>query len=261
MRLITLTTDWGNQGFYGGMVKGFLYDNLSDINVVDITHDITPFYVQEAAFVVRNACLNFPKDTIHIIDVNSYESTTMEYVVVKANEQYFICTDNGLPALVFKDMDVEIYGTEYIWAEREFYTFGVWEKFCEIAKILATANTMETLGTKRLKFETMGRSMDDWRRDGDFIVCNVVFIDSYGNVFLSITKDDFLRELDGRKFELRLEIKKSITQIQSSYQDVSNGEPLLTVSVTNNLELALKEGDFARLLGYKVNREVRIKIL
>ena len=67
--IVTLTTDWGTQGFFAGMVKGVLVNMVEGIQVVDITHGIEPFNIMAATFVVKHACLGLPAGTVHIIDV------------------------------------------------------------------------------------------------------------------------------------------------------------------------------------------------
>ena len=85
--IVTLTTDWGNQGFFAGMVKGALMSMVEGVQVVDITHGVEPFNVRAATFVVRHACKGFPQGTVHIIDVASTHTPERPFVVVKARGQ------------------------------------------------------------------------------------------------------------------------------------------------------------------------------
>ncbi len=55
MAIITLTTDWGNAGYYAAAVKGTILSQLPDATIVDITHEVEPFNVREASFIMRNA--------------------------------------------------------------------------------------------------------------------------------------------------------------------------------------------------------------
>ena len=101
MQIITLTTDWGLSDYYVGVVKGRLYSMIHDVLVVDITHSICDYDIVKTAFIVKNACCEFPEGSIHIIDVNSYEqgetnySKARPYLAVKHNNQFYICTDDG----------------------------------------------------------------------------------------------------------------------------------------------------------------------
>ncbi|MDZ7614961.1 MAG: SAM-dependent chlorinase/fluorinase [Flavobacteriaceae bacterium] len=60
MPLITLTTDFGTKDHFVGSVKGAIYNELKDVDIIDISHHITPFSVAEAAYVIKNAYKNFP---------------------------------------------------------------------------------------------------------------------------------------------------------------------------------------------------------
>ena len=70
MSIITLTTDLGTKDHYVAIVKGEIYKQFKDINIVDISNEISKFDIHEAAFVFKNCYKNFPEGTVHIIGVN-----------------------------------------------------------------------------------------------------------------------------------------------------------------------------------------------
>ncbi len=74
MRLITLISDWGLNDYYTAAVKGMIYKSFPEAEIIDISHEIEPFNVNQAAYVLKNAYKNFPDDTVHIIGVNTEES-------------------------------------------------------------------------------------------------------------------------------------------------------------------------------------------
>ncbi|MCB0457795.1 MAG: SAM-dependent chlorinase/fluorinase, partial [Flavobacteriaceae bacterium] len=65
MRIVTLTTDFGEKDHYVGAVKGAIYSELETVRIVDISHTVSPFHLTEAAYIVQNAYKSFPKGTIH----------------------------------------------------------------------------------------------------------------------------------------------------------------------------------------------------
>ena len=71
MPIITLTTDFGEKDHFAGAVKGAIYSELPDVKIVDISHSISPFHITEAAYIIQNAYRSFPKDTIHLIGIDS----------------------------------------------------------------------------------------------------------------------------------------------------------------------------------------------
>ena len=96
MAIITLTSDWGTKDYYVAAVKGTILSQLPAATIVDVTHEIEPFNVSQAGFTLKNCYRSFPPGTIHIIGVDTIESMECPHVVVKAEGQYFISTDNGI---------------------------------------------------------------------------------------------------------------------------------------------------------------------
>lgn len=247
--IVTLTTDWGNRDFFAGMVKGRLYSAIPNVRVVDITHGIEPFQPAKAIFVVKNACLGFPKGTIHIIDVNSTESSEHPFVIIEYHGQYYICTDNGLPFAVF--------GSDYSRAvvintfqESEFFTFAAYHLFCAVAIRLAQGADLSEFGPAT---DTLCTSQPfSPVVQNDKLKIYVTYVDAYGNADLNITYEEFERIRNGRKFALYIH-ENSVHEICHSYFDVDSqgghsSSLLLTVSATGNLQIALREASAEQYL-------------
>ena len=107
MAIITLTTDLGSKDSYLASVKGAIYNQIEDVKIIDITNDILPFNVQEAAFVLRNCFKDFPIGTVHIISVDDELTVHNEHLAVKANGHYFVGADNGLFSLLLNEIKAQ----------------------------------------------------------------------------------------------------------------------------------------------------------
>jgi S-adenosylmethionine hydrolase len=112
MPIITLTTDWKQNDFYTGALKGTILTKCPDIQIVDISHQIPPFNTSQAAFVIKNSYNHFPKGTIHIIAVDAIPDKGNNYIAIKLNRHFFIGCDNGIFSLIAKDKP-EIYIDSY----------------------------------------------------------------------------------------------------------------------------------------------------
>ncbi len=259
MQLVTLTTDWGNSDFFAGMVKGRLYSLIPDVQVVDITHGIESFNRNRAVFVVRNACMDFPPGTIHIIDVDSYETRNNPYVVIKYNEQFYICADNGIPSAVFYGKVIEIYQIS-LFQDSLFYTFPAYNLFCLAAEHLALGKPLEEIGYKRPSLANYTPLQNSTY--GDRVEVMVSYIDSYGNAYLNLQYDEFEELRQGRNIFIRSEgISKRPLKLSLSYFDsVDSGDNgmAMTVSATGFLELSILHGSAEKLLNLKVGRKVTI---
>ena len=77
MPIITLTSDFGDSSHYSAIVKGVIYSLISDVNLIDVTHNINDFDIMHAAYVVKNTFPAFPKGTVHMVAIDP-EQTNLQ---------------------------------------------------------------------------------------------------------------------------------------------------------------------------------------
>lgn len=257
--IVTLTTSWGTGGFFAGMVKGALYSLIEDVEVVDITHDLDPYYLITSIFVVRNACLGFPPGTVHIIDAGSQYSAEHPFVCVKARGQYYLCVDNGLPAQVFgSDVeDVSALPTQ----PGGIYNFAAYNLFTGVAQRIIAGASMRDLGPQHTAL--CHKSQETYIQQGDYYRIYIHYIDHYGNAYLGMSYEEFNALRQGRPFVLQVR-DNEITELSASYyQQAVAGRRTqrlrLTVSATGMLEIAISESSMAQYIGLRVNEQVLLK--
>jgi len=99
--LITLTTDFGTADHFVGAMKGVILGIAPAARIVDITHEIAPYNLGEAAFVIAQAWSYFPKKTIHVVIVDPGVGTARRPILCEAGGQYFIAPDNGVLSMIY----------------------------------------------------------------------------------------------------------------------------------------------------------------
>src|SRR5699024_351175 len=107
MRIITLTTDFGYKDPYVGALKGAIYSQLEDVRIVDISHEVSPFHLAEAAYIIQNDYKNFPKKSIHIIGVDLELTSENKHLVILLTGHYFICGDTGIISMLILEQKAE----------------------------------------------------------------------------------------------------------------------------------------------------------
>ena len=107
MAIITLTTDFGMKAHFVGAVKGALLSEIKDANIVDISHNISPFNVMEAAYVIQNAFSSFPIGSIHVIGVDSELNPENSHIAMLLNGHYFVCANNGILSIICNDITAD----------------------------------------------------------------------------------------------------------------------------------------------------------
>ncbi len=84
-------------------LKGQLLQVNPAYTLIDISHDLAPFNISQAAYVCRNAIKNFPAFTFHLILVNLFEQKPEQLLLAFHKDQYILCADNGLLPMILEE--------------------------------------------------------------------------------------------------------------------------------------------------------------
>jgi S-adenosylmethionine hydrolase len=259
MPVITLTSDWGLKDPYLASVKGTILTQLPDATIVDISHDIAPFDLNQASFIIRNAYKSFPEDTIHILSINPEASIETPHTIVRNEGYYFIGADNGIFSLIFDKAPDQIVEIDIL-QDTDYFTFPTRDVFVKAAVHIAKGGKIEELGTVKLtlnRFLTFQPVVD-----GSVIKGKVMYIDAFENLITNITETLFRSIGRGKKFQITFRTPGySIATISKSYSDVPEGEMLAIFGSTGYLEIAMNKGNACSLLGMEIDELVRIEFI
>lgn len=252
MAIITLTTDFGHKDHFVGAIKGTIYRELETARIVDISHDISPFNIQECAYILKNAYKAFPEGTIHIVGVDSELTQENQHIAVLVDGHYFISANNGVISLITSEINpekvVEIKIPDPIHG-----AFPVLDVFVQVACHIARGGTLEVVGKKFEGLKDLKEFSPRITDNGSSIVGSVIYIDNYGNVITNIRKSLFEGYRNGRAFTINARNKK-ISEIHTTYSDIINfdldknqrkgpGDLLALFNSSGYLELAIYKSD------------------
>jgi hypothetical protein len=247
--VITLTTDWGMLDHYAGAVKGAILTKLPDARIVDITHQIPPFDLKKASFILRNSYPFFPEGSIHIVGISTEESETNPHVAIQYNGHYFIGADNGVFTLMFDGHPEKIVELT-IAQDTGYFIFSTRDRFVKAAVHLANGDSIDELGDIRSELNALITLRP--QINGSNIGGRVIYIDNYENVFLNITAAEFTEVGKNRRFSLIIKGKShSVNGVRDAYSEVPEGEIAVLFSTTGFVEIAINKGNAASLLGIK----------
>src|SRR5271168_5062013 len=99
--VITLITDFGAVDHYAGAMKGVMLAICPEAQLVDISHQITPYAITEAAFTLAQSWHCFPKGTVHLIVVDPGVGSARRPILADAGGHCFVAPDNGVLTMVF----------------------------------------------------------------------------------------------------------------------------------------------------------------
>jgi S-adenosyl-L-methionine hydrolase (adenosine-forming) len=255
--VITLTTDLGLHDYYVGALKGTILSQMPEVTIVDITHSVPPFDIRHAAYVLRQAYLNFPKETVHILGINAEATPNQSHVAIYCDGHYFIGTDNGIFSLLFEKVPDKIYDLSNIRQDTDLLIFPVKDVFVKAACHLARGGTPEVLGVQQedfRKLDTVNPVFTDNTLHG-----TVIYVDSYGNSVVNITKKIFNDSVKGKKFTIEFS-GEEISEISQRYNESVGGNILALFNSAGHLEIAQAQDSVSRLYNLSVGSSITIRV-
>ncbi len=187
MSIITLTTDFGHKDYFVSATKAALLQEAPSATIIDISHEISPFNHTEAAYILKNAYINFPKGSIHIIGVDSEFSPENEHMIVSFDGHYFVGANNGIFSLIMEDqiiekiVEINIHNTIIT-------SFPVLDVFVKVAAHIARGGTMDVVGKEVKIIHKMVGVRPVINDIGNQLIGSVIYIDNFGNVVTNIKK-------------------------------------------------------------------------
>lgn len=247
MGVITLTTDLGHRDFYQAALKGSIISLLPKVQLVDISHEIPSFNIQNAAFILQNAYIYFPKNTVHLIGIDTVFQEGCRYIAMKFDGHYFVGADNGIFSIILGDRQAEeLYEIEMM-QDLRFLHFPLADILVKAACHIAKGKDIQELGPKidsPLQKVTLQPVIES-----NIIKGHVSYIDSFGNVISNISKDLFNQVQKGRNFILHFKRNETIDKMSWHYNEVAEGEKLCLFGISDYLEIAINKGNASKLLG------------
>ena len=248
--IVTLTTDYGTSDHLVGVLKGVILKINPEVQIVDITHQVTPFDLLDGALAIASAYAYFPPRTIHAVVVDPGVGTERRPLLVSGQNQYFIAPDNGVLSGVFEkeqNFVVRHLTSEHYFLHPVSKTFHGRDVFAPVAGWLS----------KNWQPGSMGEEITDFKRfamprakEGDGGMKGVVMkVDSFGNLLTTFRAEDLPAEAL-EKGEVKLQLAThSITKIVPTFASGDAGEAVAYIGSGGYLEVAINKGNASKTLG------------
>ena len=242
--VVTLTTDFGLRDSYVAEMKGAILGIVRDVQLVDITHDVAAHDVTEAALALEAAVPYFPPGTIHVAVVDPGVGTARRGVVLESRGHRFVGPDNGLftPFVIDGARAFELRAPQYRLPDVS-RTFHGRDVFGPAAGHLARGVAVEAFGPPIAELVTLR-----WPAPsavGGGLVGEVVHIDRFGNLVTSIPAS----AVSGNGGPFAVRVAAQWLPMVETYADLPRGRAGALVGSRSRLEVAVREGSAARLLG------------
>jgi len=253
--IITLTTDLGYKDFYVPAAKGVIWKEMPGANIVDITHQIKPFRLDEASFILRGCFEDFPQGTVHIISIDASRGSNTGFIAAKAKGHFFLCHNNGIISLVVDEEDIEV--VVELPASTEDLIFPLKKIFAPVSVKIAETGDISKLGKAMPHYERKANMRP--LIEESIIRGTVIYIDNTGNAIVNIDKASFNRVSRGRKFRISYNRNEFFEKIHTHYNEVQDGERICLFGTNGLLEIAINKGSCTSLLGIKTGQLIMVE--
>lgn len=188
--IITLTTDFGLNDPFVGLVKGVILNINPEAEIIDITHNISRHNIFEASQIISMSCRYFPPTTIHVVVVDPGVGGGRRPLLVITEDYYFIGPDNGLFTPVYEEFQSSFFKVMHLTASHYFLpmnglTFHGRDVFAPAAAWLSKGIDVFKFGEQITDYVTIPSTRA--KIEGGIIKGNVISIDTFGNAVTNIT--------------------------------------------------------------------------
>ena len=261
-RLLVLMSDFGESERFVASMKGVAVGVDTRIQIHDLTHQIEPFNIWQASYVLAGAIDYWPEGTVFVCVVDPGVGTKRKSVVLRTRSGHYVVTpDNGTLTLIaekqgidgLREIDEKVNrrpGSEasHTFHGRDVYAFTG-------ARLAAGVIDFEGVGppldSTVLKFQYhRAQAVSD-----SMVIGNVTHVEKpFGNIVTyipqSMVDEMGVSPRDQRKLVVEIAhaglsvFAKNLPYVQS-FGFVEMGEPLLYLDSEQILGLAINNGGFA----------------
>ena len=100
--LITITTDFGLNDPFVGVVKGVILGINPEVSIVDLNLQVSSYDVFDGALSLAQSYRSFPVETIHLVIVDPGVGGSRRPIVARTMDYKFVAPDNGVLSLVYE---------------------------------------------------------------------------------------------------------------------------------------------------------------
>jgi len=241
--LLALTSDFGLEDPFVGIMKAVILGICPDARFVDLTHGIPPQDVLAGHLALEAARPYLPPGTIHLAVVDPGVGTERGAVAVRTERDAFVGPDNGLFSFLDPGEIQEIRALENpdLWFTPRSATFHGRDVFAPVAAHLARGVNWEELGPPAPALHRL--TLPEPRLDPEGLTGQVLTFDRFGNAITNLRAahlDPATRRVRAAGRDIPLE---------TTYGRVPSGEPVALVGSSGRLEIAVRNGDARLCLG------------
>jgi hypothetical protein len=255
--IISLTTDFGQTDGYVGTMKGIILGICPQAALVDVSHEIHPQAVGQAAYVLSTVAPYFPAGTVHLVVVDPGVGSERRPIAVLTERATYVAPDNGVLGMVLAQdpgrLAVHISARRYRLPQVS-ATFHGRDVFAPAAAHLACGLDLRDLGepVPVSGLVALQSAHPQQQPDGSWRG-QVLHVDRFGNLITNI-------HIAHTEYPVSLQVgEEHISGLARTFADVAPGDLVAYVGSSGHLEIAVRDGSAASRLGMDVGDLVQVQ--
>ena len=252
---VVFMTDFGVVDDAVAICKGVMYGITPNLRIVDLTHQVTPFSIQDGARFLFGATPYFPAGSVFVVVIDPGVGSARKPVVVKSKRgQFFVLPDNGLMTMV-EDRDGiegirEITNQDWMIGAKISSTFHGRDIFSPVGSRVARGDDWTQIGPELkqlVRLDLKPAKVDERGLTGEVIALD----GPYGNLITNINAEDFLKlgYQRGEKLKVTIAGREIEMPFVKTFSDVPLKQPLLFIDSRGRVSFAVNQGSFASAYG------------
>ncbi len=266
LRTIGFMTDFDVKDDAVGICKAVMNGVAPGVQVIDITHQATPYDIAEGARFLAGSAPYFAKDAVFVVVIDPTVGSARRAIIARSKKgQFFVLPDNGLLTLVQDRDGIEgarqITNPEWMIGAKTSSTFHGRDIFSPAGAHLARGDDWTTAGpsvdvTSLLRLDLHYATIDDTGLHGEVIGTDGPF----GNLVLNIPAETFAKLGYKLGDTLPVQIGGQTYQLPfvKTFSDVAVGKPLAYIDSRGRLSLGINQRSFAEI--YKIQAPATVTI-
>ena len=241
-------------------MKGVILNICPHVTIVDITHEIEKYNVNNGAAILLSTIDFFPKNSIHIGIIDPGVGGNRNPIIVKTNRSLLVGPDNGLLISAAKKEGIQqIYRIDkkkYL-RQKISRTFHGRDIFAPTVGYLALGVKPNALGSNIKDYVNL--EVFKSKTNEGYIEALIVHVDTFGNLITNLHRHNLkLNMKENNLVNVVLKGKQMKLQYKLNYQQIENNKPALLLGSQGFFEIAMKQSSAAQSLGLSTGEKIKI---
>lgn len=260
-KLLVFQSDFGLVDGAVAAMYGVAHEVDENLRLYNLTHDITPYHINEASYRLFQSVEYWPKGTVFVSVVDPGVGSSRKSVVALTKDGHYIVTpDNGTLTHLKKYVGIvavrEIEESKHRRQNTEHsYTFHGRDVYAYTGAKLASGNIeFEEVGEELKVEDILELELGKVIKTEDSIKGSIDILDvRFGSLWTNITREDFLSTGFNIGEKVEVIIKNGASLVYNnhvvygrSFADVHISEQIIYVNSLYRMALAINQGNFAK---------------